>query len=162
MHPGYIDAYSDPVHATKDTVAAVAGWFTTGESPHLIGSRCSSCGVVAFPPRSTCPNPGCSAADLHAAPLGRRGRVWSYTDAQYQPPSPYISPTDTYRPFALAAVLLDEDQLIVLGQLVDGCTVDDLYVGQPVELVVEPLFETDDSVHLMWRWSPVEEEPADA
>ena len=28
--------------------------------------------------------------------LSRRGRVWSYTDARYQPPPPYVPATDPY------------------------------------------------------------------
>jgi hypothetical protein len=141
--------------ATKPAVPAVAGWFTTGEPPVLLGSRCTACGVVAFPPRSaTCPNPQCRSTDVTPVPLARTGRVWSYTDARYQPPPPYVSPSDPYRPFVLAAVELDADGLIVLGQMVDGCDGDAVHVGQPVELVIEPLLETDDAVQLVWRWKP--------
>jgi uncharacterized protein len=38
--------------------------------------------------------------------------------------------------------------------MVDGCTADNVRVGQPVELVVEPLLETDEAVQLVWRWKP--------
>ncbi|MDQ1514831.1 MAG: uncharacterized protein QOE80_661 [Actinomycetota bacterium] len=138
---------------TKPAVPAVAGWFTTDEPPVLLGSRCTACGVVAFPPRSaTCPNPRCRSTDVTPVPLARTGRVWSYTDARYQPPPPYVSPSDPYRPFVLAAVELDADGLIVLGQMVADA--DAVHVGQPVELVVEPLLETDDAVQLVWRWKP--------
>jgi uncharacterized OB-fold protein len=140
---------------TKPAVPAVAGWFTTDEPPVLLGSRCTGCGVVAFPPRSaTCPNPLCRSTDVTSVPLARTGRVWSYTDARYQPPPPYVSPSDPYRPFVLAAVALDADGLVVLGQMVDGCEASDVHVGQPVELVVEPLLETGDAVQLVWRWKP--------
>ena len=54
----------------------------------------------------------------------------------------------------LAAVELDADGLIVLGQMVGGCTVDEVHVGLPVELVIEPLLETDDAVELVWKWKP--------
>ena len=143
---------------TKPAVPAVAGWFTTDDRPALIGSRCEACGVVAFPPRTAgCPNPACRSTDVSPAPLARTGRVWSYTDARYQPPPPYVSPSDPYQPFVLAAVELDADGLIVLGQMVAGCTAEDMHVGQPVELVVEPLLETDDAVQLVWRWRPTRE-----
>jgi uncharacterized OB-fold protein len=139
----------------KQVVPAVPGWFTTDESPVLLGSRCTVCGVVAFPPRTGgCPNPQCRSTDVTSVPLARTGRVWSYTDARYQPPPPYVSPSDPYRPFVLAAVELDADGLIVLGQMVGGCDADAMHVGLPVELVVEPLLETDDSVQLVWRWKP--------
>jgi uncharacterized protein len=139
----------------KPTAAAVAGWFTTDDPPVLLGSRCSSCNVVAFPPRRAgCPNPACRSTDVEPAPLARTGRVWSYTDARYQPPPPYVSLSDPYRPFVLAAVELDADGLVVLGQMVEGCTVDDVRVGLPVEVVVEPLLENDETVQLVWKWRP--------
>ena len=53
-----------------------------------------------------CRNPACSGEEFESVELSRRGSVWSYTDAQYQPPPPYVSRTDPYEPFALAAVEL--------------------------------------------------------
>jgi uncharacterized OB-fold protein len=87
--------------------------------------------------------------------------VWSYTDAQYQPPPPYIPAAEDHRPFALAAVELPEG-LIVLGQVAEGYGVADLRVGAEVELVVEPLHTDDTGVRTVWRWRPVTEpaEPA--
>lgn len=143
---------------TKPTVPAVEGWFTTGEHPALLGSRCAACGVVAFPPRRAgCPNPRCRGGELSPVPLARTGRVWSFTDARYQPPPPYVSPSDPFEPFVLAAVELDADGLVVLGQMVAGCSADDVHVGLPVELVVEPLLEDDEATVLVWRWKPQRE-----
>ena len=140
---------------TKPLVPAVPGWFSDGEQPELRGTRCLTCGVAAFPPRpGRCPNPGCRGTETETAPLGRTGKVWSYTDARYQPPPPYVAPSDPYEPFALAAVELDGQGMVVLGQMTAGVSVDDLAVGMPVELVVEPLFETDDAVQLVWKWKP--------
>ena len=140
---------------TKPAVPAVAGWFTTDDAPTLLGSRCTACGVVAFPPRNgTCPNPACRSTETEPKPLARTGRVWSFTDARYQPPPPYVSPSDPYEPFVLAAVALDADGLIVLGQMIAGCGIDDMTVGQPVELIVEGLLETDDATQLVWKWRP--------
>jgi uncharacterized OB-fold protein len=141
--------------ATKPAVPAVAGWFSTDPEPVLLGSRCDACGVVAFPPRTTgCPNPHCRGTESSTHRLARTGRIWSYTDARYQPPPPYVSPSDPYEPFVLAAVELDADGIIVLGQMVAGCDVDTVHVGLPVELVIQPLLETDDSTQLVWRWKP--------
>ena len=133
--------------------AAVEGWFTTGESPALLGSRCGTCQTVYFPPTSGfCRNPACDGEDFEQVELSRRGRIWSYTDARYQPPPPYAPRSDPYEPFALAAVELAEG-ITVLGQVADGYGVDDLRVGAEVELVVEAL---DDEL-LVWRWKPVTE-----
>ena len=66
--------------------------------------------------------------------LSRRGRVWSYTDGRYRPPSPYVSdPELPWEPYALIAVELAEERLVVLGQAVPGVTVADLAVGMEVE-----------------------------
>ena len=83
------------------------------------------------------PQPGCTGETFDEVELSRTGHVWSYTDARYQPPPPYIPATDPYEPFALAAVELEAEGLVVLGQVADGYGVDDLTVGAPVELVVE-------------------------
>jgi uncharacterized OB-fold protein len=139
-------------------VPAVEGWFTTGDEPRLIGSRCTSCGTVFFPAATGfCRNPACRGRELVPAELSRTGTVWSYTDAQYQPPPPYVPREEDgegYRPFALAAVELADEQIVILGQVADGFGVDDLSVGAQVELVVEPLYRQDDVDHLIYRWRP--------
>ena len=137
----------------------VEGWFTTGEAPALVGTRCQACGTVFFPRESAfCRNPGCAGETFDEVTLSRRGRVWSYTDARYQPPPPYIPASDPYEPFALAAVSLEAEGLVVLGQVAAGYGVDDLVVGAEVELVVEPLYTEDDgTVRTTWRWRPVGE-----
>ena len=144
-------------------VPAIEGWFTIDEEPRLLGRRCPACGTVAFPPTvAWCPNPGCAGEQLEVVPLSRRARVWSYTDARYQPPAPFVAPTDPYRPFAIAAAELEEERIIVLGQVADGFGTADLAVGSPVELVVEPLYEVDGVAHLVWRWRPAGAGPATA
>ena len=73
-----------------------------------------------FPPRANnCPNPACDSDDLAQVPLSRRGTLWSYTENRYAPPPPYPSP-DPFEPFAVAAVQLADEGLIVLGKVVEG------------------------------------------
>ncbi|HVT77284.1 MAG TPA: OB-fold domain-containing protein [Acidimicrobiales bacterium] len=140
----------------SDSVAAIEGWFTTDAEPHLLGTRCTTCGTVLFPKADGfCRNPDCRGREFEEVPLSRTGKVWSYTDAQYQPPPPYIPATDPYEPFALAAVELADEQMVVLGQVAKGYGVRDLKVGSPVELVVEPLYQLDGVDHLIYRWKPV-------
>ncbi len=137
---------------------AVEGWFTDGAGePSLLGSRCRTCGTVTFPPTAAfCRNPDCDGLEFDAVPLSRQGRVWSYTDARYQPPPPYVPPGPEHVPFAIAAVELEDEQMVVLGQVADGYSVDDLFVGQLVELVVEVLFTADGVDHVVWKWRPQE------
>ena len=50
---------------------------------------------------------------------------------------------DPYVPFCLAAVELAAEKLVVMGQVVPGVTVDDLTVGDEVELVIDTLYSED-------------------
>lgn len=135
---------SDPV---------IAGWFTTGAEPALIGRRCPQCGTYQFPPTGEwCPNPACTSVEMQDVELSRRGRVWSYTDAQYKPPAPFVPLSDPFEPFAIAAVELEKERIVILGQVASGYGVGDLQVGSEVELVVEAL---DPSGALVWKWRPV-------
>ena len=144
--------------AAPAQVPAIEGWFTTGEdgaAPALLGSRCEACGTFAFPAETQyCRNPDCSSSAFATVELSRRGRIWSYTDARYQPPPPYVA-ADPYVPFCLAAVELAAEKLVVMGQVTAGVTVDDLAVGDEVELVVEILYSADSTDYLVWKWQPL-------
>jgi hypothetical protein len=140
----------------KTRVPVLEGWFTLDEvAPALLGSRCTTCGTWAFPAeQSFCRNPKCEGTEFEVVELSRRGTVWSYTDARYQPPPPYVA-ADPYVPFALAAVELAAEKMVVMGQVVPGVSVDDLSVGDEVELVLDTLYEDDDHEYLVWKWRPV-------
>lgn len=141
--------------AGVSTTPVIDGWFTTGPEPALLASRCTTCGSVFFPrTEGFCRNPVCQSEEFELIELSRRGTIWSYTDAQYQPPPPYIPATDPFVPFALAAVELPEG-IVVLGQLADGYGVADVRVGTEVELVVETLFTDETGDRTTWRWLPV-------
>ncbi len=133
----------------------IEGWFTMDEEPHLLGQRCDDCATIVFPPRATyCPNPRCSGETLTSVELSRVGRVWSYTGAEYQPPEPYIAPSDPFVPFAIAAVELSAEKVIVLGQVASGFGVESLHVGSPVELVVESAETHSGDDLVIWKWRP--------
>ncbi|MHB9863151.1 Zn-ribbon domain-containing OB-fold protein [Streptomyces sp. YIM S03343] len=136
---------------------AVAGWFTgEGDAFRLLGTRCSACASVFFPREDVhCRNPRCPGGDLEEIPLSRGGRVWSYTDARYRPPSPYVSnPELPWEPFALIAVELESERMVVLGQAAPGVTVADLAVGMEVEAVPGVLCEDGETVWTTWHWRP--------
>ena len=133
---------------------AIEGWFTTGPEPALLGSRCTTCGTVFFPrAEGFCRNPACDGSEFDEVPLSRRGRVWSYTDARYTPPAPYVA-ADPYVPFCIAAVELADEKMVVMGQVTSDVTVDQLSVGTEVELVLDVLYEDDDNQYLVWKWRP--------
>jgi uncharacterized OB-fold protein len=146
--------YADRVPAASSQ-PAIDGWFATDESgqPHLIGAKCTQCGTYVFPPRaSNCPNPACDGNDLEQVALSRRGVVWSYTENRYAPPPPYPSP-DPFEPFAVAAVSLAAEGLIVLGKVIAGTLAADLSVGMELELTTEALYTDDDGVErIVYAW----------
>ena len=140
----------------KTRLPAVEGWFTLDdEAPALLGSKCTSCGNFAFPKETYfCRNPHCQGREFAETELSRTGRVWSYTNAGYQPPEPYVA-ADPYVPFAIAAVELAAEQMVVMGQVVAGVDVGDLHVGDEVELVLDTLYEDDDHEYVVWKWRPL-------
>ena len=135
---------------------AIEGWYTMdAEQPHLIGSCCTSCGTYYFPKTiSYCKNPSCDSEHFDEVQLSRTGKVWSYTNACYQPPEPYVA-AEPFEPYAIAAVELEKEQMIILGQVVSGTGVEQLKVGEPMELVLETLYREGDIDKLSWKWKPL-------
>ena len=134
------------------------GWFgEAGGQAHLIGSRCCKCGTYYFPRTgSFCRNPDCDSTEFEDTPLSDKGRHWSYTNAAYKPPEPYVSP-DPFVPFAIAAVELERERMVVLGQVVSGTGVEQLQVGMPMKLVIETLSTDASGEKTVWKWMPVEQ-----
>jgi uncharacterized OB-fold protein len=133
---------------------AVEGWFTTEGEPALLGSQCRACRSYFFPKQTHfCRNPACSSTDLDEVRLSRRGTLWSYTNNCYPPPAPYVA-SDPFEPYAVAAVELEREKMVVLGQVVPGVEVGALRAGMPMELVIDTLFEDDHDEWLVWKWRP--------
>lgn len=138
----------------KVKTPVIEGWFTLDEQkPHLIGSRCSSCGTYYFPKLGGyCRNPNCSSEKFEEVQLSRTGKLWSFTNAAYQPPEPYVQvDKDSFKPFAIAAVQLEKEKMIVLGQVVTGVGTESLRAGLDMELKLEPLVDG----MLTWKWAPM-------
>jgi uncharacterized OB-fold protein len=127
------------------------GWYSLDpQSPQLLGARCRTCGTYYFPKQiSFCRNPDCAGETFEEVGLSRSGTLWSYTSAEYKPPEPYIA-AEPFKPFAIAAVELERERMIVLGQVAAGVGVTDLHVGMRMELLLEPL----DDGRLVWKWKP--------
>ena len=133
----------------------MAAWFDVGgERPRLIGSRCRRCRSYFFPREAfACRNPRCQATELEDVPLSTTGTLWSFTDNHYAPPAPYVSP-DPFQPYAVAAVELAEERMVVLGQVVPGVPTSTLEVGMRMDLVADPLYTDDEHEYLVWKWRP--------
>ena len=145
------------MNETKVRTPAIEGWFTLDAAePRLLGSQCRSCRSYFFPKETLfCRNPGCQGTEFDEAPLSRRGRIWSYTNNCYKPPAPYVSP-DPFVPYAIAAVELPKERMVVLGQLASGVDYESLSCGMEVDLVLETLYADDTNEYLVWKWQPVE------
>jgi uncharacterized OB-fold protein len=138
----------------KQRIPAVEGWFRDGDEPALLGTRCRACGAYFFP-RETfyCRNPACAGTDFEEVPLSRRGRLWSFTNNCYPPPAPYVGP-EPFEPYAVAAVELEAEKMVVLGQVVRGVGPGDLEAGMEMELVIDTLFEDAEHEFRVWKWRP--------
>lgn len=139
----------------KPKKPAIEGWFDLDEaSPRLVGTRCAECGTVYFPAEKVfCRNPRCASSDLPEVRLSPRGRLWSFTNNCYPPPPPYMSP-DPFEPYTIAAVELEAEKMVVLGQ-VSGASVADLEAGMEMEIVLDTLYEDDEHEYMVWKWRPV-------
>ncbi len=139
----------------KKRVPAIEGWFTLDEAaPALLGTRCTGCGATFFPRESAfCRNPACAGSGFEEVALSRRGRLWSATDNHYAPPEPFVA-KDPFEPYAIAAVELEREKMVVLGQVVPGVDARDLEVGQEMELALGTLFEDEENEYLVWKWRP--------
>ena len=138
---------------------AIEGWFTvptegSDEAPRLIGTRCSDSGTYFFPPERVMSRaPGFADSELVDVELSTRGRLWSYTDANYQPPEPYIPVTDPARALRHRSRRARSGALVVMGQVVAGVAVDDLKVGMEMELVLDTLYTEADPESVATRSS---------
>jgi uncharacterized OB-fold protein len=139
----------------KKSVPAIEGWFTTGDAaPKLLGTRCKKCATYFFPREEAfCRNPACTGNEFEEVALSDHGKLWSFTNNCYPPPAPYVSP-DPFEPYAVAAVELDAEKIVVLGQVAAGFGIADLKAGMEMKLVVETLSENADNRYLVWKWKP--------
>ncbi len=140
---------------TKAQTPAVDGWFRMDpEEPRLLGTRCRSCKTYFFPKETVyCRNPGCSSSEFDEVALSPRGKLWSFTNNCYAPPKPYMAP-ESFEPYAIAAVELEAEKMIVLGQVAPGVGVDALRAGMEMELVLGTLYEDDENEYMIWKWRP--------
>lgn len=140
---------------TLSRVPIIEGWFTADvDAPTLIGAKCSLCSTYVFPPRTgDCPNPECESTSLEPTPFSRRGRIWSYTENCYAPPPPYVA-ADPFEPYALAAVELAVEGLVVLGRVATGIRAIDLKVGMEMQLELDVSHRDDQHEYMVYVWAP--------
>ena len=94
---------------------------------NLIGTRCGSCGMLDFPPRSICHQCGRkSIGKMTRLKLKGRGNIISYT-VIHEAPSQF----DLLKPYVLAVVELEEGVRLT-SQIID-VEPSQVKIGMPVE-----------------------------
>jgi uncharacterized OB-fold protein len=124
------------------------GWFIgadEADGPALLATRCGQCAGFYFPPRRLCPN--CfSDRELTTVPIGRRGRLHSYTHV-------LAVPTDFPSPYFIGLVDLPEG-VRVTAQLVDVDR-DRLHLDMELLLVIDPLKQSEHGKRILtYKYRP--------
>ena len=138
-------------------VPVAEGIFTwPSDAPQLIGSRCTSCGIVTFPSQQSCPR--CASEAMAEQLLARRGRLWAWTTQNFPPPSPpYLGPTGAdFVPFGVGYVEL-AGEVKVESRLTESDPAV-LKSGMQMELVVVPFgTDRDGNEVVTFAFAPVKE-----
>jgi len=133
------------------------------DDPHLLGGKVPGRNSWFFPAHLAGGDPAVSGpVELETVELSNRGKIWSYTTSDYPPPPPFIVTTDPWVPITVAAVELEVEKIVVLGQCVSGITPDDLHIGQNMQLTLDTLYEDDDHEFVVWKWRPADQAMAEA
>ena len=110
-------------------------WRLRKQRYSLVGEVCPHCDAKLFPPRDVCPECGGEARTPYA--FSGRGKVYSHTTV-YDAPAGF----DTYAPYTVALVQLDEGPLVT-AQLTDLGD-QPVEIGMPVEMVTRKLRQDGD------------------
>ena len=110
------------------------------DGPCLLGSRCTDCGALTFPPQDGCAR--CTGTAMEPVRLARQGALWTWTLQGFPPKAPpFAGSLDPFVPFAVGYVELP-GEVRVETRLTEHDP-DVLQIGMEMELAVVP-FRTDD------------------
>ncbi len=110
-------------------------WRLKKSKYNLIGTKCTSCSQVFFPPKTLCPD--CrSKGQLEEFQFSGNGEIISYTIIT-TPPEGF----EAYAPYAIGLIKLDEGTTIS-GQVVGD--VSKLDIGKKVQSVFRKMYEDGD------------------
>ena len=123
------------------------GLFTDGAWPRLVGGRDCVTGRIVFP------FPGDHNGPFQPWPLSRTGEVWAYTVQRFRPKSPPYAGPAVFQPFIMGYVELP-GETIVASRFVE-VSLDDIYIGLPVELLLTPLDPNSEDGVLVHAFRPL-------
>jgi len=138
---------------SEETLPCVAGLFGADESGAacLHGSRCATCGTPYFPRAAACHNPDCSGSRMEDCSFGGAGTLWSYSVADFPPPSPHKF-DKPFAPYAIGVADM-ECGLRLVGQMVDPPA--QVRVGARVELVIDTLYHDEGKAFTTWKFRQI-------
>ena len=114
--------------------------------PRLLAGRCADCRQLHFPAADACPY--CAGGRCEIVCLSNRGTLFAFTAVEKPPPG--------YRgkvPYGLGVVELPEG-IRVVSRLSDA-RLDRMFVGMPMRLAVEDIFENADGDTVVgWTFAP--------
>ena len=139
---------------------ALADVFTwPDDRPHLIGSRCGSCGAATFPKQPRCPR--CGRPEMADLELPRRGTLVTWTTREFAPVLPYAGDETgkSFTPFGVGLVQLG-DVVRVESRLTERDPAK-LQFGMEVELRVVPFYvDAQGDEVVTFAFAPVDADPA--
>ena len=100
-----------------------------GAEAQLLGGYCPSCQACYYPRPQYCPS---CLGDVDLRPVGRRGRIHSFTVVRTKPP------LGLPQPYSVGYVDLEESGLRVFA-LLDPERIEDLSLGARVHLIVRAI-----------------------
>ena len=118
------------------------------EEPHLLGSKCKTCGEVTFPKQPWCANCGGEAEELV---MSSKGKLYSFSNVHNAPPEGYKGPI----PYGVGSVEVDGVRVM--------CNITEpdpkkLKIGMDMELVIGSLFVDEQGNDVIgFQFRPVSE-----
>ncbi|MBZ9570468.1 Zn-ribbon domain-containing OB-fold protein [Methanobrevibacter sp. TMH8] len=127
----------------------IRSWRHIQQRYNLIGSKCTNCDGVYFPPRVICPK--CRRkGNIENIQFSGKGKIHSFSIVE--------TPTDDFKtiaPYAVAIIELEEGAKLT-SQLVE-CDLDEIEIGDPVEMVFRKIREDGDDgvISYGFKFKPV-------
>jgi uncharacterized OB-fold protein len=127
----------------------VRTWRHIQQRYNLIGSKCTNCDGVYFPPRVICPK--CRRkGKIENIQFTGKGKIHSFSIVE--------TPTDDFKtisPYAVAIIDLEEGARLT-SQLVD-CDLNEIEIGDPVEMVFRKIREDgeDGVISYGFKFKPI-------
>ena len=127
----------------------VRTWRHIQQRYNLIGSKCTNCNGVYFPPRVICPE--CRRnGKIENIQFKGKGKIHSFSIVE--------TPTDDFKtiaPYAVAIIELEEGAKLT-SQLVD-CNLNEIEIGDPVEMVFRKIREDgeDGVISYGFKFKPI-------